>query len=713
MEPDSVIVSALEHSKINMESNGLGVRMLAVLPATLLLTIAARAQIGSGWSVYTPSEKFQYESNDIGFSISPPPSYFNNGYCQFNRTNPVDEFQLLTHNSNRAEIRVNDDYSTGSHQFQADVLIATTTTTGETIHQIFNGPAGPWLLIKETSNYFGSIHVGAATASLATNLYGRWFQFNSINDMSDDQTYLYVNGQLVWQGTNPGGTFYTKYGAYGTHDDAHPADMVFSNVVLFTGGTPTGNADFSLSASPTSQSVTQGNSVYYTNTVSAANGFNGTVDLSVSGLPANATASFSPPSVSGSGTSTLTVATSTSTSTGTYTLTITGTSLTNSTTATVNLIVNQPTSLPAGWTDADIGSPANAGYATYANGTFTVSGSGSDIWNSSDQFNYAYESVLGDQTVIARVVSENGTDGYAKAGVMIRESSAADAVEASVLLTPTNGVAMEIRPATGASSINMTGWIRNVLPPQWVSVVRSGDTFSGYYSADGSSWTLIASTNLSMASSELAGLAVTSHYVLSANTATFDNVSINAPQPQPPAAPSGLISVSGDSQVALNWTASSGASSYNVKRSTVSGGPYTTIASGVTSTAYTDTSVVNGTTYYYVVSAVNSAGESPNSSEVSATPQAAQVPAAPTGLTAKGAKRKIGLSWNASSGATSYNVKRSNVSGGPYTTITAGVTTTGYTDSGIKSGTTYYYVVSALNAVGESPNSSEASATAK
>ncbi|MDE3099726.1 MAG: hypothetical protein KGJ88_09655, partial [Verrucomicrobiota bacterium] len=262
--------------------------MAVVLPAFLFLAVTARAQIGTGWSVYTPSEKFQYESNDIGFSISPPPSYFNNGYCQFNRTNPVDEFQLLTHNSNRAEIRVNDDYSTGSHQFQADVLIATTTTTGETIHQIFNGSAGPWLLIKETSNYFGSIHVGAATASLATNLYGHWFQFNSINDMSNNQTYLYVNGQLVWQGTNPGGTFYTKYGAYGTHDDAHPADMVFSNVVLFTGGSPNGGGDFSMTTTPSSQIVAPGAGTNYTVSISPIGGFSTNVDLSAIGLPAGA-----------------------------------------------------------------------------------------------------------------------------------------------------------------------------------------------------------------------------------------------------------------------------------------------------------------------------------------------------------------------------------------------------------------------------------------
>ena len=91
---------------------------------------------------------------------------------------------------------------------------------------------------------------------------------------------------------------------------------------------------------------------------------------------------------------------------------------------------------------------------------------------------------------------------------------------------------------------------------------------------------------------------------------------------------------------------------------------------------------------------------------------APQVPSAPTNLTATAGKRKVSLTWSASSGATSYNVKRALVSGGPYTTIAA-VTATSYTNSGLTGGTTYYYVVSAVNAAGESANSSQASATAR
>jgi hypothetical protein len=85
-----------------------------------------------------------------------------------------------------------------------------------------------------------------------------------------------------------------------------------------------------------------------------------------------------------------------------------------------------------------------------------------------------------------------------------------------------------------------------------------------------------------------------------------------------------LVATAGNAQVGLSWSASSGATSYNVKRSTTNGGPYTTIASPTT-TGYTDTGLTNGTTYYYVVSAVNTAGQSANSSQVSATPKSASI----------------------------------------------------------------------------------------
>lgn len=90
----------------------------------------------------------------------------------------------------------------------------------------------------------------------------------------------------------------------------------------------------------------------------------------------------------------------------------------------------------------------------------------------------------------------------------------------------------------------------------------------------------------------------------------------------PPAAPTGLTATAGNGQVALGWNAVSGATSYTVKRSTTSGGPYTVVQSGITTTSFTNTGLTNGTTFWYVVSATNAIGEGVNSAQVSATPQA-------------------------------------------------------------------------------------------
>jgi fibronectin type 3 domain-containing protein len=177
-----------------------------------------------------------------------------------------------------------------------------------------------------------------------------------------------------------------------------------------------------------------------------------------------------------------------------------------------------------------------------------------------------------------------------------------------------------------------------------------------------------------------------------------------------PAVPTGLWATAGNAQVSLSWNASSGATSYHVKRSTTSGGE--TQISAPTSNSFSDTGLTNGTKYFYVVSAVNSGGESTNSSEVSATPVApAAPPAVPTGLKATAGNAQVSLAWTASAGAASYHVKRSTTSGGPYNTAVASPTAANYSDTIVTNGTAYFYVVSAVNAAGESANSTQASAT--
>jgi beta-galactosidase len=175
-----------------------------------------------------------------------------------------------------------------------------------------------------------------------------------------------------------------------------------------------------------------------------------------------------------------------------------------------------------------------------------------------------------------------------------------------------------------------------------------------------------------------------------------------------PATPTGLTATGGNQEIALSWTSSTGAISYNIKRAIVSGGPYTTIASRV-ATIHIDAGLGYGA-YYYVVSAVNSAGESTNSAEASAV-LTCSLPPAPTGLAATTARGGSQVAWLPVTNATGYNVLRGNTSGGPYALLAGNVPSTGYADSQLAGGLTYYYVVQAATACGASTNSLETSIT--
>src|SRR5713226_4212670 len=189
------------------------------------------------------------------------------------------------------------------------------------------------------------------------------------------------------------------------------------------------------------------------------------------------------------------------------------------------------------------------------------------------------------------------------------------------------------------------------------------------------------------------------------------------PPPTVPGAPTALTATAGNASISLSWTApaSNGGASitgYNVLRSTTSGAE-TALSSGVVGTAFTDSTVSNGTTYFYKVAAVNSVGPGPLSNEASATP--ATVPSAPQNLVASAGNGSVSLSWtapasNGGAAVTSYNVLRSTSSGAE-SSLSSGVVGTTFTDSTVSNGTTYFYKVAAVNSAGPGPLSNEASAT--
>ena len=164
-------------------------------------------------------------------------------------------------------------------------------------------------------------------------------------------------------------------------------------------------------------------------------------------------------------------------------------------------------------------------------------------------------------------------------------------------------------------------------PLAWL-LERIGNIITGYVSPDGTNWaaTDVGRIEAPVPSTIYVGLVVCSAANGTLNTSTFGNVQItggNGGAPaEAPAAPAALLAAPASNAVLLRWQSSFDATSYTVKRATTSGGPYATVASGITASSYTDPTATNGTTYHYVVSAVNAAGESPNSPEDVVTPTA-------------------------------------------------------------------------------------------
>jgi Fibronectin type III domain len=185
--------------------------------------------------------------------------------------------------------------------------------------------------------------------------------------------------------------------------------------------------------------------------------------------------------------------------------------------------------------------------------------------------------------------------------------------------------------------------------------------------------------------------------------------------------PSGLTAQGGNAEVSLSWTAPSGtaaapATGYNVYVGTAPGREVGTPVNGsmpVAGTNYTVTGLAAGTSYYFEVTALNSAGEGAPSNEASASPSSP--PGPPTGLSATTGNAQVSLSWakpatNGGTAVTGYNVYLSTTAGSQGTKV-ASVATTSYTAGGLQNGTTYYFEVTAFNPAGESPASAQVSAT--
>ena len=167
-----------------------------------------------------------------------------------------------------------------------------------------------------------------------------------------------------------------------------------------------------------------------------------------------------------------------------------------------------------------------------ANGTYKVTGAGTDIWNNSDQFEYVYKTLTGDGSMVARITgyqTNSGDSTWAKGGVMIRQSTYAGSAWIMMAITngSANGATFQWRTATDGGCGNSDSAAPAKKPPYWVKITRTGNAVSAFYSADGMTWTQQGTAQtIAMTDPVLIGLAAGSHVnAATPNTFTFDSVS--------------------------------------------------------------------------------------------------------------------------------------------------------------------------------------------
>jgi regulation of enolase protein 1 (concanavalin A-like superfamily) len=191
---------------------------------------------------------------------------------------------------------------------------------------------------------------------------------------------------------------------------------------------------------------------------------------------------------------------------------------------------------PRDWTQYGVGVlslwfkgyPASAGsFAEEPDGSYTMTAAGADIWNRSDEFHFAHREFSGDGSISVKVDSLTHTDGWAKAGVMIRDTLDADCANAMVYVTPDGRLGVQVRFMRGDVSYGLASDPGFVTGPHWVKLTRQGNNFVPQHSADGVSWETVLGVpgvGIPMNRDAYVGLAVTSHNPRMTCTAKFSEL---------------------------------------------------------------------------------------------------------------------------------------------------------------------------------------------
>jgi hypothetical protein len=174
---------------------------------------------------------------------------------------------------------------------------------------------------------------------------------------------------------------------------------------------------------------------------------------------------------------------------------------------------------------SDIGDVGIAGeFHSLVSAPFEIQGGGGDIWSTADAFSYEYVSQLNDGQMIVKVDGLDNTNGFAKAGIMIRESLDPSSAFVMVDVTPSSLVEVLTRPTDGAEA----QWVGGLSPtsfPIWLKLTRTGDTYDAYASHDNVTWQHLTQAFATLPPAVVIGLAVTSHVRGTLTTATFDQLS--------------------------------------------------------------------------------------------------------------------------------------------------------------------------------------------
>ena len=228
--------------------------------------------------------------------------------------------------------------------------------------------------------------------------------------------------------------------------------------------------------------------------------------------------------VSSSGTAWTQIGTVTLTMTNSISVGLAVTSDSNSTVSTATFDNVSVTPFPSPWVSLDIGSPGVLGSAEYYNGAYTGKGAG-NVSSTADNFHFLYQSLSGDGQLSARISALQNTGTNARVGVMIRNALTSDSQYAFMGVDGSGNYQSQCRTSTGGSTSTTTSG-SGTPPNVWVEIVRSGNLRSGYKSSDGSTWTLVNSTTVTMGTNIYVGFVGASGTTTTLNTSVFDNMNV-------------------------------------------------------------------------------------------------------------------------------------------------------------------------------------------